>query len=292
MKQLIDYQYMLQELDVYAPDNFLFQYEDWEMVYWKFAYAFTGLALYECNALDGEKLSKLPLPTEFHYIEEGEEGPFEEERGEKQKFLSRNLLFENWNGRVHHWIDLLDNVYFIDNVYDCASESKGFCKHLMDELGGLLLFNSGSLEAEEVADILEIEKEEAEELVQDVDSVCDWIYDMEGICVFDYTEMEKTYKSLSIKENKTSAERAFELSYLKLNTSEFIQYMPLYSGFYSDKSESKKYYTMVATCEPMEINRAEAFDPFHIIHYLVCKERFEVLTEGDEMCERQCQISA
>ena len=110
MKQLIDYQYMLQELDAYAPDNFLFRYEDWEMVYWKFAYAFTGLALYECNALDREKLSKLPLPTEFHYIEEWEEGPFEEERGEKQKFLSRNLLFFFFFSRINQWVDFLDNV--------------------------------------------------------------------------------------------------------------------------------------------------------------------------------------
>ena len=50
---------------------------------------------------------------------------------------------------------------------------------------------------------------------------------------------------------------------------------------------------MIVTCEPLEVNRAESFDPFHIIHYLVAKERYEALmAEGDEMYEKQCQISA
>lgn len=292
MKQLIDYQYMIQELETYSPDNFLFRFTDWEMIYWKFAYAFVGLALCECEAFDRRMLAKLPLPTEYHYIDEWDDGPYEEGDECKPKFFSKNQLFEDWNVKVYQWLCILENVYHIDDVFDFSCESKGFQEHLKEELSGVLLMNCG-LEAKNLAEVMEITPEEAEEMLNDTECAGDWIYAQEGICVFDYSGMEKLHKKLSVKENKTHEERAFMISYDKLLHSEFIQYMALYSGFYSDGEESKKYYTLLVTCEPLEVNRIESFDPFHIIHYLVAKERYEALmAEGDEIYERQCQISA
>lgn len=293
-KRLIDYQYMIQALEDYAPDNFLFRFRDWEMIYWKFSYAFVGLALYECETFDREKLARLPLPTEYHYLDTSDfdDGPYEENNEDRPKFLSKNLLFENWNTKAHQWIHLLDNVYYIDDVYDFMKESEGFREHLKEELYGIWLMNCG-LSAETLADVMKITEEEAEQLLSDTECSGDWIYEKEGICVFDYSGMEKLRKKISVKENKTPEERAFMISYDKTLHSEFIQYMAIYSGFYSDGEESKKYYSLLITCEPLEVNRIESFDAFHIIHYMVCKERYDALmAKGDEICEGQCQISA
>lgn len=289
-KKLIDYQYMIQKLDTYAPENFLFRYENWEMIYWKFAYAFVGLALYESESFEQGRISELPLPAEFHFCDEWEEGPYEEGDNSIKNF-SRNQLFEDWNTKVYEWVSLLDNVSYLEDAFDICELSMGFREHLMEELEGIILMNCG-LEPEALADVLDISLEEAEKLLFEQECAGDWIYDSEGVVVFDYSEMEKLCKKITIKDNKTHAERAFMISYDKLLHSEFIQYMAMYSDFYSDGEESKKYYSMLTTCEPLEVNRIESFDPFHIIHYLVCKERYSTLVvKGDEICE-QCQISA